>query len=103
MITATISVSAKKIQSRVSSVFLIILPSSCCELWFEINGQKSLHERLRTAPHFFRCSERKYFSFVHHCDSVSDTESQIPIVRYDQRRDADALLEIENLFADRHR
>src|SRR4051812_27609885 len=103
MITATISVSAKKMPSRVSSVFLItFLSVYSCELRFEINGQKLLHEWIGIAAHFVRRAERENVSFVHHRDAIGHTKSQITIVRHDNRRDLDAFLEIQNLLANGH-
>src|SRR4051812_44668852 len=103
MITATMSVRAKKMPSRVSSVFLITFLSVYSgELRFEINSQKFLHERVGAAPHFLGGPEGENVSFVHDRDAIGHAKSQITIVRHDNRRDLDALLEVQDLLANRY-
>src|SRR5690349_14282657 len=96
MITATMSVSAKKMPSLVSSVFRIRLLS----LWSEVHGQKLLHEWIAVTAHLCRCADGQDVALVHQGNAVRHAKGEIAIVRHDDGSDLHALFQIENLLSD---
>src|SRR5260221_206951 len=98
--TATTNARAKKMPSRVSSVFFILLFLKVIE--FEVSGQKLLDARIRILPDPLRGVDGDEFALVHHGNAVGHAKSQIPIMGHDNAGDLDAPLQVPNFLANDH-
>src|SRR5260221_4046442 len=94
--TATTNARAKKMPSRVSSVFFILLFLKVIE--FEVSGQKLLDARIRILPDALRSVDGDEFALVHHGNSVGHAKYQIPLIGHDNARDFDAPLQVAKFF-----
>src|SRR5439155_20997668 len=97
MTTATTRARAKKMPSRVSSVFFII---SLLRLEFKIRAKKFLDQRIRRFADLLGRADGPQFAIDHHAHSIGNAKSKIAVMAHDNRGDVNARFKIENLFAD---
>src|SRR5437899_2190275 len=99
MTTATTRARAKKMPSRVSSVFFII---SLLRLEFEIGAQESLDQWIRRLANLLGRADYPQLAIDHHTHPISNPEGKVTIVAHHNRGYMNARFKIKNFFADGH-
>src|SRR2546423_5771431 len=97
MTTATTRARAKKMPSRVSSVFFI---RSLLRLEFKIRAEEFLNQRIRRFADLLGRANGPQFAIDHHAHAIGNSESEVAIMADDNGGDVNARFKIENFFAD---
>src|SRR5689334_14241716 len=66
----------------------------------EVRVQETMEDGVLAAFDLVDGAQGDDFAFIHHGDAVGDAEGEVAVVGDDNRRDVNAAVEAENLFAD---